>query len=388
MELNKTDNKEKVAIVAVGYNRLKSMKRLLESLLSANYPSNDIPLVISIDCSGDQGLYQYVNDFEWPHGKKYVNIQQERLGLLKHIYQCGDLTQYFKAIILLEDDLFVSKHFYSYVLKALDVYKDEDRLAEISLYKNERNGYVGLPFTNEQNGSDVFLMQDVSTWGQCWTPQMWKSFVEWRDGHAEDYYLKVDMPSTIKSWTRAWSKYFNAYVVDTGRFCLYPNVALSTNFSDAGEHGGDNNSLVQVNLQQEDFNYRMYDFDHLIKYDIYFNNVDVPSWIDIPSDEVCLDMYGFHENVNNRRYILSSRQLPYKKVKSWAMNLRPWELNVKYNIPGNEIFLFDTSEHGEGDNSYMTTIVPYFLEGFSQKMIWNYLYNKTKSRILRKLRLK
>ena len=93
--------KETVAIVAVGYNRLDSMKRLLNSLLQANYPIDDIPLVISIDCSGETMLYDYVKDFNWPFGQKYVNIQEERLGLRNHIYQCGDLTEFFKGVIVL-----------------------------------------------------------------------------------------------------------------------------------------------------------------------------------------------------------------------------------------------------------------------------------------------
>ncbi len=387
MEINDLNNKKKIAIVAVGYNRKKSLKRLLDSLLLAKYPSNDIPLVISIDCSGDEELYHYVRSFEWPYGNKYVNIQTERLGLLKHIYQCGDLTKYFKAIILLEDDLFVSRYFYSYVIKTLDVYSDDSRIAEISLYKNERNGYVGLPFVNEQNGSDVFLMQDVSTWGQCWTELMWREFTQWRDGHPEDYYNRVDMPDMIKSWTRAWSKYYNAYVVDTGKYCLYPNVSLTTNFSDAGEHGGDNNSLVQVNLQQSDFEYRLYDYERLVKYDIYFNNVDIPLWLNIPKEDVCLDVYGFHENVGERRFILSTRHLPYKVLRGWALNLRPIELNVKNDITGEGIYLYDTSV-AESKNKKVEelTVVPYFLEGFDQEKITRFLVNRFKGRVTNKLK--
>ncbi len=387
MEIKDINNKEKVAIVVVGYNRKKSLKRLLGSLLLAEYPSNDIPLVISIDCSGDEELYCYVRGFEWPFGTKYVNIQAERLGLLRHIYQCGDLTKYFKAIILLEDDLYVSRHFYSYVLKTLDFYSEDSRIAEISLYKNERNGYVGLPFVNEQNGSDVFLMQDVSTWGQCWTELMWREFTQWRDSHQEDYYNRVDMPDLIKSWTRAWSKYYNAYVVDTGKYCLYPNVSLTTNFSDAGEHGGDNNSLVQVNLQQSDFEYRLYDYESLVKYDIYFNNVDLPLWLNIPNEDVCLDVYGFHENVGKRKYILSTRHLPYKVLCGWALNLRPIELNVKNDVRGEGIYLYDTSIAASKNKKVEElAVVPYFLEGFDQEKITRFLVNRFKWRVINKIK--
>ncbi len=382
-----TGNKDKIAIVVVGYNRLKSIGRLLDSLLNAVYTSQDVPLVISIDGSGDTALYGFVQDFDWPYGHKYVNIEENRLGLLNHIYQCGDLTKFFKAIILLEDDLVVSPYFYSYIQKVLPQYINEDRIAELSLYKNERNGYVGLPFINEQNGLDVFLMQDVSTWGQCWTSQMWNSFCLWRDSHTEADVLRVDMPKQIKGWTRAWSKYYNAYVVDTDRYVLYPNISLTTNFSDAGVHGGDNNSIVQVNLLQKDLEYRMADFGQLVKYDIYFNNLSLLKWLDVTPENVTLDVYGFQRE-STKHYILSTRKLPYKILRTFALNMRPIELNVKYDIKGKGLYLYDTQEGGEGNGDYSEQVVPYFLEGFSPRLLLTYIAKLIKTVFLRKVGLK
>lgn len=378
----------KVAVVCVGYNRIKSTKRLLASLLQAKYPSNDVPLVISIDCSGDIELYDYVKNYEWPYGQKYVNIQEEKLGLKNHIYQCGDLTEYFKAIILLEDDLFVSPFFYSYVLKILDKYGDDNRIAQISLYKNERNGYVGLPMSYMQNGSDVFLMQDVSTWGECWTKSMWDQFKEWRDSHSEEEVQNVDMPDTIKKWTRAWSKYYNAYVVDTHKYVIYPNVPVTTNFSDAGEHGKDNNSLVQVNLLQDDFEYRLKDYEQLVKYDIYFNNDNLYQWLGLSRESLCLDIYGFHRNIKTYRYILSTKVLPYKIIQSFALNMRPIELNVKYKIQGYGLFLYDTSISIKTKTSgYSSAVVPYFLEGFDVRLLIKYSISWIKQVIKYKLKM-
>ena len=383
-------NKDKVAIVCVGYNRIKALSRLLNSLLCAEYPNNDVPLVISIDCSGDEELYKYVNVFEWPYGNKYVNIQTVRLGLKKHIYQCGDLTRYFKAIILLEDDLVVSPVFYSYVLQSLKVYSEESRIAEISLYKNERNGYVNLPFVNEQNGSDVFLMQDVSTWGECWTEKMWNEFTSWRDSHSEEDIQNVDMPSRIKGWTRAWSKYYNAYVVDTNKYVIYPNVSLTTNFSDAGEHGDTNPSEVQVNLLQRDFDYRMLPFSELIKYDIYSNNESIYDFLKIDRKDLCLDIYGFHDNVRNCRYVLSTKKLPYKRMVGYALYMRPLELNIKNNVTGNDIILYDTHvpTFVEGAGSYTSSIVPYFLEGFDIRFLFAYMKSIVIKTLKQKIGLK
>ena len=111
------EDKERIAIVVVGYNRQQSLSRLMSSLLQANYDDVSVPLFISIDCSNDHGLYDYVKKIVWPYGNKYVNIQNERLGLKEHIMQCGDLSQHFKAIILLEDDIYVGEYFYNYAIK-------------------------------------------------------------------------------------------------------------------------------------------------------------------------------------------------------------------------------------------------------------------------------
>lgn len=381
------DNKyeEKIAIVVVGYNRIKSIRRLLDSLLNAKYPNNSVPLVISIDCSGDKELYHYVNDFIWPFGDKLVNIQNVRLGLLQHIYQCGDLTRYFKAIILLEDDLFVSPYFYRYTQKVVEKYGSCPEVAEISLYKNEMNGFVGLPFDIIQNGQDVFLHQDVSTWGECWTKSMWEAFSKWRNSHSEDDIILVDMPPQIKEYKRAWSKYYNAYVVETGKYVVYPNISLTTNFSDAGEHGGNNNAIVQVNLQQEDFVYRLGDIDLLAKYDIYGNNEAIYEWLNFSKEDVRLDIYGFYSKCDDHKFILSTRNLPYKIVKSFALNMRPMELNIKYNITGEGISLYDTRVLAKRDCKYLPEVVPYMLKGFNNRLIANHLFRHIMKSLLRKI---
>ena len=349
---NIKSDKSAIAVVVVCYNRPASAKRLLDSLNVANYPNANIPLIISVDCSENEEMYDLARNFEWKHGPKYPVIHAERLGLKKHIYECGDLSEYFKAIILLEDDLFVSPFFYSYVHKTLDKYGDDSRIAQISLYKNESNGYVGLPMSYMQNGSDVFLMQDVSTWGECWTESMWNQFKKWR-------------------------------------YVLYPNMPVTTNFSDAGEHGGDNNSIVQVNLLQGDLEYRLKDYGQLVKYDIYFNNEVLYEWLGLSREDLCLDVYGFHNNVKGCRYILSTRVLPYKIVRSFALNMRPIELNVKYKIHGNGLCLYDTSVSAETKTSgYYSTVVPYFLKGFDMRLLIKYNISWIKQVMKRKLKMR
>ena len=88
------------AIVVVGYNRIVSIKRLLKSLQEAYYASIAVPLVVSIDKSDCTELYDFVENFEWTHGNKYVIIQEKKRGLKEHIYRCGDLSKFFKSVTI------------------------------------------------------------------------------------------------------------------------------------------------------------------------------------------------------------------------------------------------------------------------------------------------
>lgn len=341
--LDNPKNKELYAIVSVGYNRIKSQKRLLKSVKRADFSQYDnVPLVISIDCSWDEELYNYARNFEWPYGDKYVIIREKRMGLKEHILACGDLTAFFKGIILLEDDLFVAKDFYNYIVQMDKAYGDCENVASIALYSNEMNGFCWLPLVRLRNEADVFADQSICSWGEFWNSRMWREFREWYD-KTDINWEELDMPRQIQEWTKAWSKFFYAYMIKNDKYSIYPYTSLSTNFSDAGEHGDANNTIVQVSLQQGKKKYITLPFEQLVKYDVYSNNISMAKALNLSLNEVCLDLYGVRENEFKKRYYLTVRRLPYKIVKSFGLYMRPQELNVLENISGNDIFLYDTT---------------------------------------------
>ena len=158
-----------LAIVVVGFNRLRGLQRLLGSLEKATYNDNSVPLVIGIDASGNQDVYDFVRSYQWKYGPKYVNIESERLGLKNHIFQCGRLSEFFKGVIILEDDLFVSSDFYRYSLATLEKYGNDHNISGIALYSEGLNGYVNIPFIPLSNGSDVYAFQSVVLGGRYGT---------------------------------------------------------------------------------------------------------------------------------------------------------------------------------------------------------------------------
>lgn len=386
------EEKDKIAIVVVGYNRLRSLTRLLDSLNSAEYTSNDVPLIISIDASENEDLYRYVEEYEWHHGVKYVNIEKNRLGLKNHILQCGDLTKFFKAIALFEDDIYVSPCFYNYLIQVVDKYGNDERICEISLYRNEIVGRRGFYFDVLHDGTDFFLWQDVSTWGECWTNQMWNGFREWLNNHDDNYINQMDIPDFVKGWTRAWSKYYIAYVVDTNKYVLFPHISVTTNFNDAGgEHGGGNNA-VQVNLLQGNRSYIFPEIGNIIRYDIYTNNLKIYEWLpEKYRDDTCLDIYGFRTSFYGKRYVLSLKKMPYRVVKEWGVKMRPVELNLLYKIPGKGLSLYDSYQKKNFCwtlNSYSTPIIGYFLRGFNVKYLILYTFKEFVKSVCGKFKFK
>ena len=387
--VDKIENKSKVAIVAVGYNRLQSMKRLLSSISSAIYTENNIPLVISIDASGDEELYSYVRSFQWEHGEKILNIENNRLGLVSHIFQCCSLTKYFKAVTILEDDLYVSPYFYDYICKAVEEYGSADGIAGISLYTPMSYGYANLPFIPLRDGSDTFLYQDVSTWGECFTEKMWSKFYEWYLKNKDRDFQEVQMPELIKRWSKAWSRYYNAFVVENGLTFVYPFDSYTTNFSDAGVHGTTGTNKVQVPLIWIKKDFIMKLPKEMVSYDIFANNNSIYQALGISKEELHLDLYGLLKTTS-KKYLLSTQVLNYKIIKSFGLAFRPIELNVIREIEGDNIFLYDTSvrkgnKHKSGN--VFNELLWYHLYAFHYSDLLSFSVYRYKRAIIKHLKL-
>lgn len=385
------ENKQKTAIIVVGYNRLRSMQRLLSSLAAATYPDRNIPLIISIDRSGNGDLYRYVSDFEWQHGDKYVFIQKERFGLKKHIFWCGDLSRYFRAVIILEDDVFVARDFYRYMITAVDKYDNEEKIACISGYFNDLYGYTGMPYTPMSN-YDVFAMQEVSSTGECFTQSMWRKFRDWLSHYdLDDFDMeRYELPDPIKRWRRAWTKFYNAYMVEKDLYCIYPIHSTITNCGDVGEHNACSVVSVQTPLMTGRRDYSMPDFSLLPQYDIFGNNRVLYDFLNLPMSDLCLDLYGNNPNVCKKRYVLTINKLPFLRVRSFGLSFRPQELNVMMGIEGSEIGLYDTEQPtgGKKKRRIPDSVINYHLHGFNIWFLLQVVVGYIKKGIKKRLHLK
>jgi hypothetical protein len=334
------------AIVLVAFDRPNSLKRILGSLAASRIPLGT-PLVISIDRAHQEkadAVRAIAEDFTWGYGDKHVVAHPKRLGLREHILRCGDLSQKYGGVIVLEDDLYVSPEFYHYTLSALAAYQSDPRIAGISLYNYRFNETAQLGFRALEDGSDCYFMQMASSWGQCWTPQQWRAFRIWYDENCERAFEAGSVPGNVLEWPEtSWKKFFIKYLIATNRYFVFPRISLTTNFSDPGAHEIAPGSYLQVPLLMAPANYRLTPLDSSIA--VYDSHCELlPMKLKqlapaLASYEFEVDLYGCKDAGHIRTpYVLTAR-VTRSAVRRFGLAMKPHELNITQDIEGPQISL-------------------------------------------------
>lgn len=341
----------KPAIVAVGYNRPDGIKRLLDSIGRAKYEDSNITLIISIDESNRSNEVETVaKEFQWLYGEKIIRRFPERQGLRKHIVQCGDYSEKYGAVIILEDDLVVAKDFYTYTCLAHEMYSEDSRICGVALYSHSVNQFSHLPFTVMQNGFDVYLGDMIVTWGQSWTYEQWSKFKSWYLIH-EDKLLSINIriPKDISSWTRSWGRYFASYMAEKELSYIYPYVSRTSCYADFGEHSSTKTPLTFVQVPLMEGNpafYRFGKYEELVHYDAFHERVldDSIQICGIKGSKICMDLNQLKSDTLGKRYVVTASELPYKKIGSFGLSLRPISMNIISNVSGNQLFMYELDE--------------------------------------------
>ena len=121
-----------------------------------------------------------------------------------------------------------------------------------------------------------------------------------------------------------------------------------TNFTEIGTHNQYRTALYQVPLQvdaQKRYRFGLLDDKQSVVYDAFFENTRIAEVLGIPSEELCVDLYGSKPDTKKEKYWLTTICADYRLEKSFGLSLRPQELNVMLNIPGTEIKLYNLSCH-------------------------------------------
>ncbi len=336
-------------LVVIGYNRVDSLKRLLGSLKDADYGGEKVDLIISLDNCGSDIVERYAERFEWQHGRKYIKTYPERLGLRRHVLTCGDYIDSgnYDALAIFEDDIFVAPTFFTFMKAAVEFYKDDENIAGISLYSHFWSEYNCRSFTPEKRRYDTYFLQYAQSWGQIWMPKQWDAFRKWYEFNNGEIEEGLDTPSHIISWPKSsWLKYHIKYCIAENKFFVYPYFSFTTNFVELGQHCTVKTTVYQVPMQYDSTNYfafAQYGDESAVYYDAFFERQRLGDAIGIRDDQLSVNLYGGKTDNPQKRYLVTSKKVNYKIVRSYALELRPHEMNIIYNLDGQDIFLYDTS---------------------------------------------
>lgn len=335
------------AIIIPAYNRPACLKRLLESVSQAVYSDNNITLVISIDQSNSNEIYDIAESFTWPHGKLEIIKHKKHYGLKEHILWCGDLTEKYGSVIILEDDLLVSPLFYSYTKQAMQfcsLFPDE-RIAGVSLYNYEIAESSFCPFEPFDDGYDNYFIQVASSWGQCWTNNMWGGFRSWFANNAEMLFSE-EVPDYLRKWGQhSWKKHFIRYLISTGKYFLFPRISLSTNFGDPGTNT-DRKGLFQVRLLTHEKKFQFSSLSQSLSVHDSSFEMEAASIKKLCKDfeayDFAVDLYGTKDpgKIKNP-YLLSSQNCSVPQ-KTFGSELHPSIFNVLSHNAGSAFSLGKT----------------------------------------------
>lgn len=333
----------KYGIVAIGYKNQAGMKRLLDALSTADYSTSDICLIISIDKAENDKVKEIADEFTWAYGEKKVVTFPQRLGLRNHVLQCGDYLNIYDldAIAIFEDDTLPACSFFDFMTQATEKYIDNENIAGISLYANGINN-SNQTFMPMMSGYDNYFVQSAQSWGQVWFKRQWNAFRDWYKKQEEMESCHW-IPQEVTAWPEtSWKKYHIKYCIENNKYFVYPYVSYSTCFADIGEHFKQDTNMLQVAIANKiSHSIRFAELeDDAVKYDVFFENQGLYKYCNIKKDELTVDLYGNHTEIN-KRYLLTKKVLPYKVIHSWGDRMVPHEMNLVYNIPGDGIFLYD-----------------------------------------------
>ncbi|MFS4492255.1 glycosyltransferase [Maribacter sp. 2308TA10-17] len=349
-------------IVVVAFNRPKCLQRILNSLGNANYLGLDVPLFISVDFSENNNeVLAVANDFTWKYGEKKVLSHKVNLGLKKHVLKCGSLALEHGSIIVLEDDLLVAPSFYSFALEALEFTADKNYVGGISLYNHQTNVQTLTNFSPIEDGFDNWYFQFASSWGQAWSKKQWKQFLNWYESEP-DLNSKPNIPAKVLSWSeKSWLKFNVAYLIEENKYFLYPKVSLTTNFSEVGTHNPEESTAFQVPMRfgvQNKFTFSSLD-ESFSTYDAFYENMNLSKHLNIQPKDLCVCLYGYKPTANKKKFLITSKKLNFKIVKSFGQSLKPIDANILLNILGDDLFLYnlDKPESNKFKNNRESSIL-------------------------------
>jgi hypothetical protein len=266
----KKNNLAPIAIFA--YKRLEYLKILIHSLKKNNLSKNSIVFIFSDgwkdSCDKEEVLKVRKYIYKISGFKKIILIfRAKNLGLSKNITDgINFVLKKNKKIIVLEEDLRLSKYFLDFINHGLKIYENEKKVASI-------HGWF-YPLTNKKNIPDNFFLRGADCWGWGTWKRSWRKFNP--DGKKlldqirkknlirlfnfnNSYNFFKMLEDQIVGKNDSWAIRWHASMFLENKYTLYPRTSLVTNIGTKnGEHS--NFNFLNLNMGKSVVSEKYYPF--------------------------------------------------------------------------------------------------------------------------------
>lgn len=339
-----------LTIVVPVFNRPESL-RLLQSTLSSLQPCEGLQLDLQFSqdlLPGGEAhpeVTQLCAAFQWHLGTCTHTLQPRHLGLREHLLFIGDLTQQLGPLVVLEDDLLVSPVLTAFLKSALAIARQHPELPAIALFNYRvAESHYG-PFQPIDDGRDFYRLQVAPSWGQLWLPEGWAAFRQWLAAGPR----RTPRPEYLNLWsTQSWKRDYTHWLVETGRYALYPKRSYTTTTGARGTHETHPGLFGQPLATQSNRIDETLSIETCIPYDAWWE--PDAAWLatQVPALQeyaFTVDLEGRKEQLNTPWVLTTARRakrgaLP---VLQWSDVLEPAAMNLLMGIPGEGYGLYPHS---------------------------------------------
>lgn len=253
------DEEPAARLIVLTMDRSEPLKRLLRSLSEADYGGDHVDLDIWVDRAVGKDINRDVlkvaGELDWKQGTKTVHSRLENGGLYQQwIYTWRITEQTDEAVVILEDDLEVSKAFYQWLKQARSAYASDPEVASFTLQRSTLRprqipGVAAGPLRLPKEHT-VFKYRLLGTWGFSPQRDAWVEFREWfekkKRNKEKPYVPNLMTTNWYKSqekdgfaptmWSQWWIKFVDEKNYFTVTAHLPDGSTLAANWRESGMH--------------------------------------------------------------------------------------------------------------------------------------------------------
>jgi hypothetical protein len=252
----KKNNLAPIAIFV--YKRIKYLKILINSLKKNNLSKNSVVFIFSdgwrdnYDKDNVLEVRKYLSSISG-FRKIFIILRSKNFGLSKNIINgINFVLKNNKKIIVLEEDLELSKYFLEFINRGLKIYENDAKVSSI-------NGWT-FPIKDKKNIPDTFFIRGADCWGWGTWKRSWKNFnpdgkellylIERKNlkklfNFNNSYNFFQMLQDQVKGKNDSWAIRWYASMFLKNMYTLYPKISFVNNI---GTKDGTHSKFDILNL--------------------------------------------------------------------------------------------------------------------------------------------